>query len=170
MVEVSELVQAVRIAVGEADVDDCLASDVNEDGAVQIDELVTAVSAALRGCPRATATKLPTEQPSTSTPTATATPPQLTPLPTANNQLIAKCGVCNVFAERKCTSDCIRAICETDFGSPCVDACVDSCEQCEEGLQCVEVLGRSPSRAFIACIEIDPAAERPQCLEEFPGN
>lgn len=171
VVEVSELVQAVRIAVGEAEMGECPACDVDEDGAVQIDELVAAVDAALHGCPIATASPTPTDTP-TSTPTMDPITPWLTPLPTANTQPIPKCGVCNVFRERKCTSDCIRTICGEDstFGSPCEEACVDSCDQCEEGTQCVEVLGSNPSRAFIACIEIDPVEEGPQCLEEFPGN
>jgi hypothetical protein len=170
-VEISELVQAVRIATGAAELDDCLPTDMNEDGAVQIDDLVAAVNAALHGCPIATASPIPTDTPTNTATTDTVTP-RLTPLPTANTQPIPKCGICNVSMERKCTSDCIRTVCgeNSTFGSPCEEACVDSCDQCEEGTQCVEVLGTNPSRAFTACIEIDPAEDGPQCLDEFPGN
>jgi len=50
MVFIDELVTAVNIALGAADVSDCLAVDRNGNGKVSIDELVLAVNAALNGC------------------------------------------------------------------------------------------------------------------------
>ena len=49
VVRVDELVKAVNIALGTADVSLCAAADRNGDG-VKIDELVRAVGAALKGC------------------------------------------------------------------------------------------------------------------------
>jgi hypothetical protein len=51
VVGVNELVTAVNIALGTADVSACLAADHNEDGQVTVDELVLAVNNALQGCP-----------------------------------------------------------------------------------------------------------------------
>jgi hypothetical protein len=47
-VTVDEVIQAVRIALGLAEVEVCSAADLNADGAVTIDEIVSAVLAALR--------------------------------------------------------------------------------------------------------------------------
>lgn len=49
-VVISELVRGVRIALGDALLDDCPAFDTNGDGAVRVSELVAAVLAALNGC------------------------------------------------------------------------------------------------------------------------
>lgn len=49
---VSELVKAVNIALGTAEVADCLRADADGDGTVRVDELVTAVKNALEGCPQ----------------------------------------------------------------------------------------------------------------------
>jgi hypothetical protein len=40
----------VSIALGNARVDDCLAGDVNGDGMITVDEILTAVNNALNGC------------------------------------------------------------------------------------------------------------------------
>jgi len=53
-VTIDELVRSVNIALGNAAVDACLASDRNGNGAVTIDELVAAVGNALNGCPQVT--------------------------------------------------------------------------------------------------------------------
>jgi len=50
-VVVNELVKAVNVALGTADVSDCINADGNGDGEVTVDELVTAVRNALEGCP-----------------------------------------------------------------------------------------------------------------------
>ena len=50
VVTVSELVRAVRIALGDAAVDVCEAADTDGDLAISIAELVAAVNRALRGC------------------------------------------------------------------------------------------------------------------------
>jgi ELWxxDGT repeat protein len=50
VVTINELIQGVRIALGEAPVAGCTAIDANGDGRVTIDELVRAVQAALTGC------------------------------------------------------------------------------------------------------------------------
>lgn len=60
-VRVSELVVAVRIALGEAELSSCAGADADGDGAVSVAELVSAVGAALAGCPAPTAT--PTSSP-----------------------------------------------------------------------------------------------------------
>lgn len=49
-VTVDELVTGVNIALGLADLGDCVAFDANRNGAVTVDELVAAVSNALNGC------------------------------------------------------------------------------------------------------------------------
>jgi hypothetical protein len=41
----------VNIVLGNANVDTCLAGDANRDGQITIDEILTAVSNALSGCP-----------------------------------------------------------------------------------------------------------------------
>jgi hypothetical protein len=49
-VDVSELIQAVNIALGNSSVETCTAADRSGDGAVTVDELVAAVDNALTGC------------------------------------------------------------------------------------------------------------------------
>jgi hypothetical protein len=50
-VTVDEILTMVNIALGNADVGDCLAADVNGNGQITIDEILTAVNNALNGCP-----------------------------------------------------------------------------------------------------------------------
>ena len=49
-VTVDELVLGVTIAIGAADVGECLAMDTNQDDEITVEELVGAVSSALNGC------------------------------------------------------------------------------------------------------------------------
>lgn len=71
-VRVEEMIAGVRIALGEAAIDDCPAFDASGDGELSINELVLAVAALLTGCP---ATPAPTAtEPPPSTPTVTDTP------------------------------------------------------------------------------------------------
>lgn len=49
-VSVEELVLAVGIAVGRSDTSDCLVTDRDGGGTIQIDELIAAVNVALQGC------------------------------------------------------------------------------------------------------------------------
>jgi hypothetical protein len=51
LVTVEELIRAVNIALGSADLSDCPASDTDGNGLVTVDELIKAVNAALTGCP-----------------------------------------------------------------------------------------------------------------------
>jgi hypothetical protein len=51
VVTIDELIRAVSISLGLADLDTCLAADGDQDGAVEIDELVTAVNNGLSDCP-----------------------------------------------------------------------------------------------------------------------
>jgi YVTN family beta-propeller protein len=51
MVTIDELLNGVRIALGEVQVDSCAELDVNDDAGVTIDELLAAVEAALTDCP-----------------------------------------------------------------------------------------------------------------------
>lgn len=69
-VAIGEVITAVRISLGEADVGGCSAADGNANGAVAINELVQGVNAALLGCGSPT--------PAPGTPTATPDP-QLPP-------------------------------------------------------------------------------------------
>jgi hypothetical protein len=48
---VDEILTMVNIALGNADVDACLAGDAYHDGQIAIDEILTAVNNALNGCP-----------------------------------------------------------------------------------------------------------------------
>ncbi len=50
LVRVDELVAAVNIAIGDGNVNDCQAADVNIDDEVSIDELISSVGSALTGC------------------------------------------------------------------------------------------------------------------------
>jgi hypothetical protein len=50
VVAVAELVQAVRVALGTADLARCPPADADRDGATAIDELIRAVGSALQGC------------------------------------------------------------------------------------------------------------------------
>jgi len=75
-VTIDELIAGVRIALDEEPVATCPAADSNRDGHVAIAELVSAVGAALAGCP-------PTS-PATASPTFTATPTQPTAASTPN--------------------------------------------------------------------------------------
>jgi Ca2+-binding EF-hand superfamily protein len=49
-VAVSELVRGVNIALDRAELSECSAFDTDGDGRVSVNELVAAVSSALRGC------------------------------------------------------------------------------------------------------------------------
>ncbi|HVM95588.1 MAG TPA: hypothetical protein VMT89_04330, partial [Candidatus Acidoferrales bacterium] len=51
VVQVDEMVRGVRIALGDAALDECAAMDRNGDGHVTVDELVQAVASLLDGCP-----------------------------------------------------------------------------------------------------------------------
>ena len=53
VVNIAELVSAVRLALGDVSGAPCAAADANGDGIVSIDELAAAVSRALDGCPTA---------------------------------------------------------------------------------------------------------------------
>ncbi len=50
VVSIAELVRAVNIALGSADVGTCVAADRDDDGMVAINELIRAVNSALQGC------------------------------------------------------------------------------------------------------------------------
>ena len=50
-VEISELIQAVRIALGESDPNVCRVGDSNRNGSIEASEVIGAVNAALKGCP-----------------------------------------------------------------------------------------------------------------------
>jgi hypothetical protein len=50
-VTIDELILQVRIALGEANLDDCLSADANGSGTIEVNELVGAVNRALDGCP-----------------------------------------------------------------------------------------------------------------------
>lgn len=69
-VAVSELVLGTNIALGQAEMSRCQPLDRDADGTAEVNELVEAVNAALRGC---SATPLPTRTPTVPQPTATAT-------------------------------------------------------------------------------------------------
>jgi hypothetical protein len=94
MVSVAELVEGVRISLGEAPLSECPAFDATPDGQLRIDELVLAVTAALDGCP-ATPTPSPADTPiasptTTDTPEATGTPtPADTPTATPTVPMVA---------------------------------------------------------------------------------
>lgn len=77
-VSVAELIQGVRISLGETAVEQCPAFDGDGDGTVRIAELIRAVSAALNGCPAT-----PTVDLATATPTTVAEPPTPTSTPLA---------------------------------------------------------------------------------------
>lgn len=83
IVSVDELVRGVNIALGNAALDSCPDLDGSGDGAVRINELVSAVAAALDGCP---AIATPTIAAATTTPTPTATATE-TPDPRAAIQM-----------------------------------------------------------------------------------
>lgn len=156
-VEVVELIRGVSIALGQISLEDCDAADVDGDGTVGVGELVAAVAASLIGC---TSTSSPT---ATMTPTATSSPTSTVaaaPFPTAKTTgLVEKCGGCNLVRGRQCSSKCVETHCRADTSLECTRACLRSCAECEEGLQCVELL----RQGFTGCIEIDPSAPRPQC-------
>ncbi|MGH7292742.1 MAG: hypothetical protein ACREJT_16095, partial [Myxococcota bacterium] len=75
-VAINELILAVRIALGDAALNDCTAIDRDDNGSVGIAELIAAVGNAINACPaEATPSDTPTVQASeTPTPTPTATP------------------------------------------------------------------------------------------------
>jgi len=52
-VTVVELLTLVKIAIGDDSLNQCPSADGNHDGQITIDELLTAVSNALNGCPTA---------------------------------------------------------------------------------------------------------------------
>jgi phosphohistidine phosphatase SixA len=91
-VTVNELVLAVTIALGDAELSVCPLADRDGNGAVEIADLIAAVSAALEGCPAQpspteTATSTGTVPPvDTATPTATGSQP---PTPTATETVEA---------------------------------------------------------------------------------
>jgi hypothetical protein len=73
-VAINELVLGVNIALGNASLPVCPSYDANANGAVDIDELITAVNHAQRGCPGGpTPTMRPTSPATTPTVTPTAT-------------------------------------------------------------------------------------------------
>ncbi len=85
-VGVSELVRAVNIALGQADITTCMAADSSGDGEVAVNELIRGVNAALDGCDAATRTPTPTAPTSTPTPdepTSTPVTGQLPPTDSA---------------------------------------------------------------------------------------
>jgi hypothetical protein len=49
-VTVAELVTLINVALGELEVDDCLAGDANGNGAIEVDDLIAAINQALFGC------------------------------------------------------------------------------------------------------------------------
>lgn len=49
-VTVDELVVGINIVLGRATLDTCGSSDANDDGAVMINEVVSAIRSALTGC------------------------------------------------------------------------------------------------------------------------
>lgn len=51
IVQINELVIGVNIALGLSDIAACSSLDLNDSGAIEIDELITAVGNALEGCP-----------------------------------------------------------------------------------------------------------------------
>lgn len=71
-VQVSELVRGVAIALKHLNVATCSSLDQNQDGVVQISDLVVAVGHALEGCPVDTPTAVPST--ATSTPTSSVIP------------------------------------------------------------------------------------------------
>lgn len=84
---VGELIVGVNIALGLRELGDCPGFDRNGNGRVDINELLSAVRAALDACPTPAVTSTPTVT-ATSTPTETATasptpnlPPQIEPIP-----------------------------------------------------------------------------------------
>jgi hypothetical protein len=81
VVSIDELVTAVNIALGSANVAVCPAADPSHSGMVTVDELVVAVAQALRGCPLVP-TSSPTASPPESTSTPTTAPPEPTSTPT----------------------------------------------------------------------------------------
>lgn len=99
---ITELIRGLRIALGISPLQDCPTFDLNGDGIVDVSEVLTAVSAAVRGCPgqpthtasvtrtitptrtnTATATTSPTPPPPSLTPRATDTAPHATDTATA---------------------------------------------------------------------------------------
>ncbi len=88
-VEVSELTRGVATALGRTAVRFCPPMDVDSDGSVGVVDLVAAVDAAIRGCPRhPTRTETPTAT-ATATVTETPTPvydPQIPPANTVDLQ------------------------------------------------------------------------------------
>jgi hypothetical protein len=80
-VSVAEVITGVGASLGDLPLSQCPALDANQDGELRIDELVTAVNAALVGCP-STPTPLASAT-ATASPTITDTPsPTPTPSPT----------------------------------------------------------------------------------------
>jgi hypothetical protein len=49
-VDVAEMLAAVNAALGDSPVDSCTAADVNRDGQITIDEILSAVQSAMMGC------------------------------------------------------------------------------------------------------------------------
>ena len=71
LVAINELVMAVDMALGEADIGGCSNIDTDHSGTVTISEIVAAVESALNGCPGA---PTPTLGPTAVVPTTTSTP------------------------------------------------------------------------------------------------
>jgi hypothetical protein len=75
-VTIDELIIAVRIALGEAGLDACDAADTSGNGAIEVNELVSAVGRALSGCP-----VVPTPTHPSPPPTGTPTEPPVARCP-----------------------------------------------------------------------------------------
>ncbi len=89
-VTVDELVTGVNIALENASLSACPATDTSGDGMVTVNELVAAVSNALNGCPQIdTPTPTATERQPTVTATATPTVAGPVPIPTTARELLA---------------------------------------------------------------------------------
>lgn len=83
--QVNEVIAAVSVALGNADLDSCDRADLNADGDITVEELIRAVSDALGTCSAPTATRAPVTRTSTRTKAPTSTQTErstATPTPT----------------------------------------------------------------------------------------
>lgn len=76
-VSIGDLIIAINISIGRADLEDCAAVDTGGDGLVSISELITAVRNGLNGCPA-------TPTPSSTAPPTSTLPPSPTPTRTSS--------------------------------------------------------------------------------------
>lgn len=106
-VSVAELIQGVRISLGDLPIATCSAFDATPDGTLRIDELVRGVSDLLGGCP-ATPTASPSPSPS-ETPTPTASPPP-TDTPTATPTVPVVSGTWREDSLAIVSSTCAQAL------------------------------------------------------------